>query len=122
MRELSDTIDNHESIKAELLEKLIKIDENIEFTDEEKNEEQIQYEHELINKQEAIDIALTNSDEALIGKMKADAIASKRHFNTLEFEVELKSLFDTTSDTIIIQNSVHFELPKKGWKSIYSIF
>jgi hypothetical protein len=104
VRELSDTIDNHESIKNELLEKLIKIDENIEFTDEEKNEEQIQYEHELINKQEAIDIALTNSDEASIGKMKADAIASKRHFNTLEFEVELKSLFDTTSDTIIIQS------------------
>ena len=104
VRELSETIDNHEDIKSELLEKLIKIDENIQFTDEEKNEEQIQYEHELINKQEAIDRALTNADEALIGKMKADAIASKRHFNTLEFEVELKSLFDTTSDTIIIQS------------------
>ena len=58
------------------------------------NEEQIQYEHELINKQEAIDRALNNSEDAIIGKMKADAIASKRHFNTLEFEVELKSLFD----------------------------
>lgn len=104
VKELSETLDSHEKIKSELLEKLIKIDENIQFTDEEKNEEQIQYEHELINKQEAIDRALTNSDDALIGKMKADAIASKRHFNTLEFEVELKSLFDTTSDTIIIQS------------------
>lgn len=104
VRELSETIDNHGNIKSELLDKLIKIDENIQFTDEEKNEEQIQYEYELINKQEAIDRALTNADDALIGKMKADAIASKRHFNTLEFEVELKSLFDTTSDTIIIQS------------------
>lgn len=104
VKELSETFDAHDNIKSELLEKLIKIDENIQFTDEEKNEEQIQYEHELINKQEAIDCALTNADEALIGKMKADAIASKRHFNTLEFEVELKSLFDTTSDTIIIQS------------------
>ena len=104
VRELSETINSHESIKSELLEKLIKIDENIQFTDEEKNEEQIQYEHELINKQEAIDRALSNADDALIGKMKADAIASKKHFNTLEFEVELKSLFDTTSDTIIIQS------------------
>lgn len=104
VKELSETLDSHEKIKSELLEKLIKIDENIQFTDEEKNEEQIQYEYELINKQEAIDRALTNSDDALIGKMKADAIASKRHFNTLEFEVELKSLFDTTSDTIIIQS------------------
>jgi len=104
VKELSETLDSHEKIKSELLEKLIKIDENIQFTNEEKNEEQIQYEYELINKQEAIDRALTNSDDALIDKMKADAIASKRHFNTLEFEVELKSLFDTTSDTIIIQS------------------
>ena len=104
VKELSETIDTHENIKAELLEKLIKIDENIEFTDEEKNEEQIQYEHDLIHRQNEIDLALTNSDEILIGKMKADAIASKRHFNTLEFEVELKYLFDSTADTIIIQS------------------
>ncbi len=99
---LSGALDEQEEIKTELLEKLIKVDDEIEFTEEEKQEDQIQSEKELIQKQGEIDEAIDSQDTRKIKEIEKEVEAIKRHFNSLEFEVELKRLFDTTADTIWI--------------------
>ncbi len=101
---LSEALDEQDEIKSELLERLVKTDAEIEFTDEEKPEEQAKIEQTLIHKQEEIEDAITRQDTTKIKEIKKEVEAIKRHFNSLEFEVELKRLFDTTSDTILIQS------------------
>lgn len=101
---LSEALDKQEELKSELLERLVKVDDEIEFTNEEKQKEQVEIEQELIHKQEEIEDAITRKDAVKIKEIEKEVEAIKRHFNSLEFEVELKKLFDTTSDTIIIQS------------------
>lgn len=101
---LSEALDKQEDLKSELLEKLVKVDDEIEFTNEEKQKEQVEIEQALIHKQEEIEDAITRQDAVKIKEIEKEVEAIKRHFNSLEFEVELKKLFDTTSDTIIIQS------------------
>lgn len=101
---LSEALDKQEELKSELLERLVKVDDEIEFTNEEKQKEQVEIEQALIHKQEEIEDAITRQDAVKIKEIEKEVEAIKRHFNSLEFEVELKKLFDTTSDTIIIQS------------------
>lgn len=101
---LSEALDKQEKIKSELLERLVKVDDEIEFTSEEKQKEQIEIEQVLIHKQEEIDEAINQQDTTKIKEIEKEVEGIKRHFNSLEFEVELKKLFDTTSDTILIQS------------------
>ncbi|QQR94806.1 MAG: hypothetical protein IPJ93_13710 [Bacteroidota bacterium] len=101
---LSEALDKKDEIKSELLERLVKVDDEIEFTSEEKQKEQIEIEQALIHKQEEIEDAINNQDTTKIKEIEKEVEAIKRHFNSLEFEVELKKLFDTTSDTILIQS------------------
>ncbi len=101
---LSEALDKQEELKSELLERLVKVDDEIEFTNEEKQKEQVEIEQALINKQEEIEEAITRQDIVKIKEIEKEVEAIKRHFNSLEFEVELKKLFDTTSDTILIQS------------------
>ena len=101
---LSEALDKQDEIKAELLERLVKVDDEIEFTNEEKQKEQVEIEQALIHKQEEIDEAINNQDTTKIKEIEKEVESIKRHFNSLEFEVELKKLFDTTSDTILIQS------------------
>lgn len=101
---LSEALDKQEELKSELLERLVKVDDEIEFTSEEKQKEQVEIEQTLIHKQEEIEEAITRQDAVKIKEIEKEVEAIKRHFNSLEFEVELKKLFDTTSDTIIIQS------------------
>ena len=101
---LSEALDKQEELKSELLERLVKVDDDIEFTNEEKQKEQVEIEQALIHKQEEIEDAITRQDAVKIKEIEKEVEAIKRHFNSLEFEVELKKLFDTTSDTIIIQS------------------
>ena len=101
---LSEALDKQDEIKAELLERLVKVDDEIEFTNEEKQKEQVEIEQALIHKQEEIDEAINNQDTTKIKEIQKEVESIKRHFNSLEFEVELKKLFDTTSDTILIQS------------------
>lgn len=101
---LSEALDKQNEIKAELLERLVKVDDEIEFTNEEKQLEQVEIEQALIHKQEEIDEAINNQDTTKIKEIEKEIESIKRHFNSLEFEVELKKLFDTTSDTILIQS------------------
>lgn len=101
---LSEALDKQDDLKSELLERLVKVDDEIEFTNEEKQKEQIEIEQELIHKQVEIDEAINQQDVIKIKEIEKEVEAIKRHFNSLEFEVELKKLFDTTSDTILIQS------------------
>jgi len=99
---LSEALDRQEDIKKELLEKLVKVDDVIEFTEEEKQTEQIEIESELIQKQIEIDEAIQTQDVGKIKEIEKEVEAIKRHFNSLEFEVELKRLFDETSNDLWI--------------------
>jgi hypothetical protein len=101
---LSEDLDKQEELKSELLERLVKVDDEIEFTNEGKQKEQVEIEQALIHKQEEIEEAITRQDTVKIKEIEKEVEAIKRHFNSLEFEVELKKLFDTTSDTILIQS------------------
>jgi hypothetical protein len=101
---LSEALDKQEELKSELLERLVKVDDEIEFTNEGKQKEQVEIEQALIHKQEEIEEAITRQDTVKIKEIEKEVEAIKRHFNSLEFEVELKKLFDTTSDTILIQS------------------
>jgi len=99
---LSEALDKQEHIKTELLEKLVKVDDAIEFTEEEKQTDQIQIESELIQKQIEIDEAIETQDVGKIKEIQKEVEAIKRHFNSLEFEVELKRLFDDTANDLWI--------------------
>ena len=101
---LSEALDKQNEIKSELLERLVKVDDEIEFTNEEKQKEQVEIEQALIHKQEEIDEAINQQDTSKIKEIEKEVESIKKHFNSLEFEVELKKLFDTTSDTILIQS------------------
>jgi len=101
---LSEALDKQDELKSELLERLVKVDDDIEFTNEEKQKEQVEIEQALIHKQEEIEDAITRQDAVKLKEIEKEVEAIKRHFNSLEFEVELKKLFDTTSDTILIQS------------------
>jgi hypothetical protein len=99
---LSEVLDKQERIKTELLEKLVKVDDAIEFTEEEKQTDQIQIESELIQKQIEIDEAIETQNIGKIKEIQKEVEAIKRHFNSLEFEVELKRLFDDTANDLWI--------------------
>lgn len=100
---LSEALDKQDNIKKEILDKLVKVDDAIEFTEEEKQNEQIEIESELIQMQIEIDEAIQTQDVEKIKEIQKEVESIKRHFNSLEFEVELKRLFDeTTNDLWII--------------------
>jgi len=101
---LSDAFDKLEEKKINLLEKLIKVNEDygfsVESTSEEKSEKQLAIEKELIQKQDEFEIAIKMQDTEKIKEIEKQVL--KRHFNSLEFEIELKRLFDETSNDLWI--------------------
>jgi hypothetical protein len=100
--ELSNVLNKNEKIKSELLEQLIKVDDEIEYTTELKPEDQLEIENELIQKQVEFDLAIDNNQIEKVKQIKKEVESIKRHFNSLEFEVELKRLFDETADELWI--------------------
>jgi len=103
---LSESFDSLEEEKNKLLEKLLNESEEddftVESTIEQKQECQILSEKKLIEKQNEIDTAIANNDFDKIVSIQKEVVEVKRHFNSLEFEVELKRLFDETSDELWI--------------------
>lgn len=99
---LSEAIDKKEDLKSELLTKLTKIEDGIEFTNEEKPQEQIVVEQALIHKQEEAELAIENQDVDKLREIEKEIATIKRHFNSLEFEIELKRLFDETANDLWI--------------------
>ncbi|HEU5289539.1 MAG TPA: hypothetical protein VFU05_02775 [Cyclobacteriaceae bacterium] len=99
---LSEALDKKEEIKNSLLEKLVKIDDGIEFTEEDKQKDQLDVELQLIAKQVEIDKAVDKKDTGKVIEIQKEIESIRRHFNSLEFEVELKRLFDDTADDLWI--------------------
>ena len=118
---LSEAFDQLEDEKQAILEKLIKISEQEDFsvvyTDEPKQEAQIVIENDLIQKQHEIELAIESQDIEKVSKIQKEVVKGKRLFNSLEFEVELKRLFDETRcDMWIIspwikRNAINRRLP-----------
>ena len=106
IKSLSKAFDKLEDKKIVLLEKLTKISDeeefHMEFTDEEKQKEQITIENELIQKQEEIETAIKTKDFDKAKEIEKQVSAIKKHFNSLEFEIELKRLFEETADELWI--------------------
>lgn len=98
--ELSAALSKLENQKQFILEKLIRETASDESpvlpTEELKNADQIVAEQELITKQDEIDQALADNNEDKAEKIKKELLISKRRFNSIEFEIELKRLFDET--------------------------
>lgn len=94
--ELSIALDKKDEIKSDLLSQLIKVDDEIEITEDQKSKEQIELEQQLIQKQEEIEKAIDGNEFEKIQQLRTEVLSIKRHFNSLEFEVELKRLFDET--------------------------
>lgn len=103
---LSEVMDKSENTKSELVDKLIKINEGeefaVEYTEEDKKEDQVLDEKILIKTQEEIDLAIEKHDTIRLKEIENKIEITKRHFNSLEFEIELKRLFDETSDDLWI--------------------
>lgn len=103
---LSESFDSLEEERNKLFDKLLSESEEddftVESTIEQKKESQILSEKELIEKQKEIDTAIANNDVDKIASIHKGIVEVKRHFNSLEFEVELKRLFDETSDELWI--------------------
>ena len=103
---LSESFDSLEEERNKLLDKLLSESEEddftVESTVEQKQECQILSEKELIEKQKEIDTAIANNDVDKIASIHKEIVEVKRHFNSLEFEKELKRLFDETSDELWI--------------------
>lgn len=107
IEELSEALNSNEELKQSILEKLIEKDKNnsegISYTNEEKDVKQLDVETSLISMQEAYDKALTQNDLDKAIEIVKNVSTTKRHFNSVEFEVELKRLFeDTKCDLWII--------------------
>jgi hypothetical protein len=118
---LSEAFDQLEDEKQAILEKLIKISEqedfSVAYTDEPKQEAQIAIENDLIEKQHEIEVAIESQDVEKVSEIQKEVVKGKRLFNSLEFEVELKRLFDETRcDMWIIspwikRNAINRRLP-----------
>lgn len=106
INELSDSLSSNEDLKKQLLETMIKESKQnefqMEFTTEEKSESQLREEQTLIEQQDAYDKALNVKDVKAAEQIKQQSKYEKRFFGSLEFEVELKRLFDNTAGDLWI--------------------
>lgn len=103
---LSDALSQDDVQKKMILDKLLAESNDAEFkvriTDEQKNTEQTQQEQDLIQIQDKIEDAIDKQDIETVVEIKKEVSSIKRHFNSLEFEVELKRLFDETKGDLWI--------------------
>lgn len=106
IKSLSKAFDKLEDQKIVLLKKLTKVGDeeefHVEFTNEEKRKEQLSIENELIQKQDEIETAIKTKDFDKVKEIEKQVSTIKRHFNSLEFEIELKRLFEETADELWI--------------------
>lgn len=102
IEELSEALNQNEELKQSILEILIEKDkdnsEGIRYAKEEdKKEEQIAaIESTLISIQEEYDNAVNENNIEKAEEIAKNVFTTKRHFNSVEFEVELKRLFENT--------------------------
>ena len=107
VEELSESLSSNDELMKGILDKMIEKDkgsiDGISYTDQEKDASQIETEASLIVAQEEYNNAISQNDVSKAEEISSTVISTKRHFNSVEFEVELKRLFeDTKCDLWII--------------------
>lgn len=104
--ELSNALSANEPLKNNLFKRMIEESKEnefrMEFTSEEKSELQVEEEKSLISQQETYDKAIECNDIRTAEQIKLQLRSEKRFFGSLEFEVELKRLFDDTKGDLWI--------------------
>ena len=104
--ELSNALSANEPLKNNLFKRMIEESKEnefrMEFTSEEKSELQVEEEKSLIAQQETYDKAIECNDIRTAEQIKLQLRSEKRFFGSLEFEVELKRLFDDTKGDLWI--------------------
>ncbi len=98
--QLSTDLNKREDKKKELFERLILASDELEITDEKKSLKQREEEKVLIQKQTLIDEAINNKDIKGAERLKDEVKKEKIDFNSVEFELELKEIFDTKNDEL----------------------
>jgi len=98
--QLSASLAGKEKVIDQLLAEILARNDDIEVTEEPKSSEQLEQERVLINKQDEIEKAIDNQEYEEIEKVRKEIQLVKRHFDSLEFEVELKRLFDETAEDL----------------------
>lgn len=100
VQQLSEDLNKREDKKKELFERLILTSEELEITDEEKPAKQFEEEKKLIEKQSLIDIAINAKDIKRAELLKQEIKKEKRNFNSVEFELELKEIFEKKNEEL----------------------
>ena len=100
IEELSESLSSNDELMKSILDKMIENDkdstEGISYTNQEKDSSQIETEASLIAAQEEYNNAISQNDISKAEEISKNIISIKRHFNSVEFEVELKRLFEET--------------------------
>ncbi len=73
---------------------------SLSITEEVKSSEQIHEENELIEKQNLLDVAQKAENTVEIQKLQREFKTQKRSFNSTEFELELKEIFEEFNDEL----------------------
>jgi len=97
---LSIDLNKREDLKSQLFQNLILNSEEISPTTDTKSANQIEEEAKLIEKQLQIDDAINKKDAKQVIKLKEEIKAQKRSFNSVEFELELKHIFEKKNDEL----------------------
>ena len=97
---LSEDLNNRVDLKNNIFERLLQNNDDLKLTDENKTPQQINEENELINKQKELDSALLGQDILTSEKIRKEIKREKIHFNSVEFEMELKNIFDDSNDEL----------------------
>lgn len=100
VEELSQSLSANPDLMKIILDRMIDKDKDstdgISYTEQEKDSSQIETEASLIAAQEEYNTAISQNDVSKAEEISKNIISSKRHFNSVEFEVELKRLFEET--------------------------
>lgn len=100
VEQLSNDLNNRDDLKKHLLEKLVQDTDEFSITEDVKSLEQIHEENELIEKQNLLDVAKKTENIIEVQKLQREFKTQKRSFNSTEFELELKEIFEESNDEL----------------------
>lgn len=100
IEQLSADLNKRDDFKAKLFENLVQNSDEISLTADSKSAQQLEEENKLIEQQVLVDSALNNKNNKEVQKLKEEIKFQKRTFNSVEFELELKQIFETNNNEL----------------------
>lgn len=100
LEQLSTDLNKREDLKKILFEKLVQNTDELSVTEDVKSTEQLNEETQLIEKQSLLDIAEKTDNSIEVQKLKTEIKTQKRSFNSIEFELELKEIFEESNQEL----------------------